>query len=66
MPAEKPSTVRAVTAYKVHDRENGTDSIVYILKSTGMLLGEDLTLPDGSLVKTRYEYTDVRPPAGVK
>ena len=57
---------QAVTAYKVHDRENGTDSIVYILKSTGMLLGEDLTLPDGSLVKTRYEYTGVRPPAGVE
>lgn len=57
---------RAVKTYKVHDRESGTDSIVYVLKSTGLLLGQDLTLPDGSLVKTRYEYQDVRPPAGVK
>ena len=38
MPAEETVDGRAVTAYKVHDRENGTDSIVYILKSTGMLL----------------------------
>ena len=55
----------AVTTYRVHDRESGTDSIVYVLKSTGMLLGQDLTLPDGSLVKTRYEYTNVHPPPGV-
>ena len=57
---------QAATTYRVHDRENGTDSIVYILRSTGMLLGQDLTLPDGSLMKTRYEYRGVQPPAGVK
>ena len=56
---------QAVTTYKVHDRESGTDSLVHILKSTGLLLGETLTLPDGSLVKTRYEYTNVHPPPGV-
>lgn len=57
---------QAVTTYKVHDGERGTDALVHILKSTGLLLGETLTLPDGSTVKTRYEYGDVRPPAGVK
>ena len=66
MPAIETVDGQAVTTYRVHDRENGTDSIVYILRSTGMLLGQDLTLPDGSLMKTRYEYRGVQPPAGVK
>ncbi len=57
---------QAVTAYRVHSNESGTDSIVHILKSNGWLLGQTLTLPDGSVVKTRYEYTNVRPPPGVK
>lgn len=56
---------QAVTTYRVHDRENGADSLVHILKATGLLLGETVTLPDGSLVKTRYEYTNVHPPPGV-
>ncbi len=57
---------QSVTTYRVHDNESGTDSLVYILKSTGLLLGQTLTLPDGSIMKTRYEYTNVRPPAGMK
>jgi len=42
----------AVTTHKVHDKEGGTDSLAHIFKSTGLLLGQTLTLPDGSLVKT--------------
>ena len=56
----------AVTTYKVHDKESGADSLVHIFKSTGLLLGQTLTLPDGSIMKTRYEYTNVQPPAGMK
>lgn len=56
---------QAVTTYKVHSNADGTDSRVHILKSTGLLLGQTLTRPDGSVVKTRYDYTNVQPPAGV-
>ena len=56
----------AVTTYKVHNNAEGTDSLVHLLKSTGQLLGQTITLPDGSLVKTRYDYTNVQPPEGVQ
>lgn len=57
---------QAVTTYKVHNKESGSDSLVHILKSNGRLLGQTLTLPDGSVVNSRYEYSNVQPPAGVK
>ncbi len=57
---------QAVTTYKVHNKEEGTDSLVHILKATGLLLGQTLTRPDGSVVKTRYDYSNVQPPTGLQ
>lgn len=57
---------QAVTTYKVHNNEAGTDSLVHILKANGLLLGQTLTLPNGSVVTTRYDYTNVQAPAGVQ
>jgi hypothetical protein len=54
-----------VMTWTVHNGESETDSQVHIL-SSGLLLGQTLTLPDGSVVKTRYDYANVQPPAGVK
>jgi hypothetical protein len=56
----------AVTTYKVHNNESGTDSQARILKSNGLLLGQTLILPNGSVVKTRYDYANVQAPEGVK
>lgn len=57
---------QAATTYTVHNRESDTDSQVSILKSNGLLLGQTLSLPDGSVMKTRYDYANVQPPADVK
>jgi hypothetical protein len=57
---------QAVTTYKVHNNENETDSQVQILISSGLLLGQSVTMPDDSRMDIRYEYTNVQPPAGVK
>jgi hypothetical protein len=54
-----------VTVYKVHNNESETDSLVRVLKSSGLLLGQTLTLPDGARMEIRYEYAHVQPPAGV-
>ena len=63
---EQTAGGQAVTAYKVHNNEAGTDQVVHILKSNGLLQSASLKLPDGSVVDTRYEYTDVHAPAGVQ
>ena len=55
-----------MTAYKVHNNESNTDQQVTILKSNGLLHGSTLMLPNGPRVETRYDYSDVQPPAGVK
>jgi hypothetical protein len=57
---------QALTAYKVHNNDVGTDSQVRVLKSSGLLQGQTLTMPDGSVVETRYDYGNVQAPAGVK
>jgi len=54
---------QTVSVYKAHDNERGTEQLVRILKSSGLLQGSTLTLPDGTVVETRYEYTNVRAPA---
>jgi hypothetical protein len=56
---------QAVTVYKVHNNESDTDSLVRVLTSSGLLLGQTLTLPDGAHMEIRYEYAHVQPPAGV-
>lgn len=53
---------QAVSVYKVRDKDSGTEQLVRILKSNGLLQGSTVTLPDGSVVETRYEYTNVRAP----
>lgn len=57
---------QTVSSYKVHNKELGTTQWVRILKSNGLMQGATLTLPDGSVVESRYEYDNVHAPAGVK
>lgn len=54
-----------VTVYKAHSKEMGTDQIVRIIKSNGLMQGGSLILPDGTTVETRYDYANVQAPAGV-
>ncbi|MEP6548682.1 MAG: hypothetical protein ABJD53_14565 [Gammaproteobacteria bacterium] len=56
---------QAVITYKVHNNESDTESLVRILKSSGLLLGQSVTLPGDSHMEIRYEYTNVHPPVGV-
>jgi hypothetical protein len=56
---------QAVTTYRVHNNEVDTDSKVWILKSSGLLLGQSLNLPGNSRMEVRYEYTNIHAPAGV-
>lgn len=55
---------QSVTVYKVRNNETGGQQLVRILKSDGLLAGSTLTLPDGAVVETRYEYRNVQAPAG--
>ncbi|MGH8040788.1 MAG: hypothetical protein ACREPN_01955 [Rudaea sp.] len=57
---------QAVEVYKAHNNEFGTNQEVRIFKSNGLMQGGKLVLPNGSTVETRYDYTNVQPPAGVK
>jgi hypothetical protein len=57
---------QAATTYKLRNGESSTDAQVHILQSNGLLLGQTLSLADGSVVRTRYDYADVQPPADVK
>lgn len=53
------------TVYTLHN-DAGADSRLWVLKANGLLLRQSITLPDGSLVDSRYDYTNVAPPAGVR
>ncbi len=55
-----------VSVYKVHNNELGTDQLVRVFESSGLIQGGTLTLPDGTGVETRYEYTHVQAPTGVQ
>lgn len=57
---------QAVSVYAARNKEMGTEQTVRIFKSSGLMQGGSLTLPDGTLVETRYEYDRVQPPPGVK
>lgn len=54
----------AVAVYKVHNNEFGTDQVVRIFKSSGLMQGGTVSLPNQS-AEMRYEYTNVQAPAGV-
>ena len=56
---------QAMSVYKAHNNESDANQQVRILKSNGLMQGGTLTLPDGSVVETRYEYSNVQAPAGV-
>jgi len=56
---------QSVTVYKVRNNETGGEQLVRILKSSGLMAGSTLTLPNGTVVETRYEYRNVQAPAGV-
>lgn len=55
-----------VTVYKAHNNETGGEQLVRIFKSSGLLAGSTMTLADGTVVETRYEYRNVQAPAGVR
>lgn len=57
---------QAVSMYKTHNNEMGTNQTVRILKSNGLMQSGSLSLPDGSVVEARYEYDHVHAPAGVQ
>lgn len=57
---------QAVSVYTARNKEMGTQQTVRIFKSSGLMQGGTLTLPDGTLVESRYEYANVQAPAGVK
>lgn len=58
---------QAVSVYKAHNSESGANQVVRILKSSGLMQGGTVILPDdGITVETRYEYDNVRAPAGVQ
>ena len=52
----------AVTTYKVHNKVTNSDSQVRILRSSGLLQGQTLLLPDKSRMEVRYDYTNVHLP----
>jgi len=48
--------------FAVHSKEAGTDQEVRISKTNGQLMGSTLKLPNGDVIETRYDYTDVKAP----
>lgn len=56
----------AVSVYKAHNNETGTDQQVRIFKSSGLMQSGSLTLPDGTVVEGRYHYDNVHAPAGAQ
>ena len=64
--AEQTVDGQAVVAYKAHNNEMGTNQLVRVLKSSGLMQGGTMTLPNGSTVETHYEYANVQVPAGVQ
>jgi hypothetical protein len=59
---ERTEGNEVVSVYKAHSKELGTDQEVRILKSSGLLQGGTMKLPNGSVVETRYEYGNVAAP----
>ena len=57
---------QGVTVYKAHNNTTGGEQLVRILKSNGLLAGSTMTLPNGTVIETRYEYERVQAPAGVR
>ncbi|MEO8524654.1 MAG: hypothetical protein ABI460_08050 [Caldimonas sp.] len=57
---------QAVNVYKAHNKDVDTDQTVRIFKSSGLMQGGTLTLPDGSTLETRYEYDNVQAPTLAK
>lgn len=55
---------RPVDVYAVHNKEAGTDQEVRLSKSSGLLQGSTLKLPNGDVIETRYDYADVKAPPG--
>ncbi|MGA9422467.1 MAG: hypothetical protein WBW61_08895 [Rhodanobacteraceae bacterium] len=55
-----------VSVFKAHSNEYGTNQLVRVVKSSGLIQGGTMSLPDGATVETRYDYTNVRAPADVK
>lgn len=53
---------QAVVAYAVHPDQGHSASEVRIVKASGLLQGQTLTLPNGSVLVTRYDYADVKAP----
>ena len=45
--------------------ETGAGSKLWISKATGALLRQTITLPDGSISDSRYEYKNVQAPEAV-
>jgi hypothetical protein len=56
---------QAVSVYKAHSNEMETDQTVRIFKSSGLLQGATMGLPNGGM-EIRYEYDNVQAPPGVK
>jgi hypothetical protein len=57
---------QAVSVFKAHSNEMETDQTVRIFKSSGLMQGATLMLPNGVTMETRYEYDNVQAPPGVK
>ena len=51
--------------YKVRNNETGGEQLVRILNIQRSNGGQHPTLPNGTVVETRYEYRNVQAPAGV-
>ena len=56
---------QAATLYKIHSKEANTEDQEWISKSSGLPVHAKSTRPDGSSSEMRYEFTNVRAPAGV-
>ncbi len=56
---------QAATLYKIHNKETNNDEEEWISKSSGLPVHVKSTSPDGSGGDMRYDYTNVRAPAGV-
>lgn len=56
---------QALSVFKAHSNEMETDQTVRIFKSSGLLQGATMGLPNRGM-ETRYEYDNVQVPPGVK
>lgn len=56
---------QATTLYKVHTKETNRDEQIWISRSSGLPVRARSERPDGSGGEIRYDYSNVRAPAGV-